>query len=88
MAKSKTKQLPTFDSMEQLVDFFDNNDLGDYLDNLPEAHFDVAITHNTHLVALDQDLTDQVNKIAKARRTTSTKLINKWVRDQVVAQTK
>ena len=28
-------------SLQELVDFFDNNDMGDYLETMLEAHFDV-----------------------------------------------
>ena len=30
MAESKAKNLPQFDSTEELIDFFDTNDLGEY----------------------------------------------------------
>lgn len=34
MPRSKTKTLPEFGSLAALVDFFDENDLGDYWDSL------------------------------------------------------
>ncbi len=42
MAESKSMP-PKFETLEELVEFFDSHDLGDYWDALPEAHFDVTI---------------------------------------------
>ncbi len=43
MAKNKSKPLPKFGSLDKLVEFFDTNDLGDFLDAMPEAHFDIDL---------------------------------------------
>ena len=37
------KKLPAFSSLDELVRFVDENDVGDYLDVMPEAHFDVNL---------------------------------------------
>lgn len=86
MAKNRTNQFPKFNTLDQLVDFFDNNDVGDYLAEMPEVDFDISIGDNTHLVAVDKDLSAKVQQMAKAEHTTTSKLINKWVREQVVAR--
>lgn len=39
--KKESKKLPNFKTLDELVDFFDNNDLGEYIDNMPEVHFDI-----------------------------------------------
>ena len=41
--ESERKTLPKFDSIDDLVEFFDENDMGDYLENLPEAEFEVNL---------------------------------------------
>ena len=88
MAKSKSKPLPKFDSLVKLVEFFETHDMGDYVDVMPEAHFDIDLKHRTHIVALDEDLAERVTAIARAKRVSSKSLINKWLREKVVEQTK
>ena len=43
IVESERKTLPKFDSIEDLVEFFDENDLGDYLENMPEVEFEVNL---------------------------------------------
>ena len=47
MARSKSKKIPSFKSLDELVDFFDTHDLGEYLNGMPEAQFDVGIKKRT-----------------------------------------
>ena len=48
--------MPHFTSLDELVEFFDTHDLGEYLDQMPEAHFEVDIKTKTHLFAIDDEL--------------------------------
>lgn len=45
MGKNKNKILPQFKSLDDLAEFFDSHDLGDYLAQYPEVNFDVNIKH-------------------------------------------
>ncbi len=85
MPGSKSKGVPSFGSLDELADFFDTHDMGDYWDQMPEAEFEVDISRRTHLFALDQDLVDEVADIAKLRKTSSERLVNAWVREKVLA---
>ncbi len=49
MPKSKSKTLPEFKSLNELVEFFDNHDLGEYWDEMPESEFEVNLKKKTHL---------------------------------------
>ena len=84
MAKSKPKNLPKFDSLDELVDFFDERDLGDYLDKMPEADFDVDVKQRTHLFAIDEDLSIKLTEIAKAKQMPAGTLINTWLREKIL----
>ncbi|OGG44510.1 MAG: hypothetical protein A3F84_07070 [Candidatus Handelsmanbacteria bacterium RIFCSPLOWO2_12_FULL_64_10] len=86
MAKSRSKKLPRFRSLDELVAFFDTHDLGDYLDKMPEAHFEVDLKRDIHLVAIDPELADEVTRIARSKRMTSGRLINSWLREKVREQ--
>ena len=82
MVKSKTKSLPDFGSLDELVEFFDSHDLGEYLDQMPEANFEVDIKRKV-LIALDAELADKLSEIARSRQTSPEALINAWVREKV-----
>jgi len=43
LTKKENKKLPDFKSLDELGEFFDNNDLGDYIDDMPEAQFEISI---------------------------------------------
>lgn len=81
MAKSKSKQLPKFESVDKLVEFLETHDTSEYWDQMPEVHFDIDIKKRTHLVALDEDLANEVTEIAKSKKTSSEALINSWIKE-------
>jgi len=87
MAKSKPKTLPHFRSLDELVKFFDTHDLGEYWDEMPEAHFEVDIKRRTHLFALDAELADKLTEIAKSRQMSSDSLLNAWLKEKIQEKT-
>lgn len=88
MARSKSRALPRFSSLDKLVQFFDSHDLGDYFEEMPEANFDIEIKKRTHVIALDEALAKTLTQIAKAKRISSKTLVNRWLREKVSEQTK
>lgn len=76
MVKSKAKTLPEFNSTDELVDFFDTHDMGDYWEQMPEADFEIKIKRRKHLIALEEDVVTKVTQIAKAKKVSSEALIN------------
>lgn len=83
MPKSKTKKLPRFKSLDDLVEFFDSQDLGEYWEEMPEALFEVELKRRTHLFALDTELADKLSEIAKAKHVSSETLIDSWLREKI-----
>jgi len=75
-------KLPEFNSEIDLIDFFEKNDMGDY--DLAEAHFDVNIQKRKFLVAVDQDLMKKISKAARARKTSTSDLVNSWLEEKVI----
>lgn len=66
MARNKSKQLARFESLDELIHFFDSHDLGDYLDQMPEADFDVDLKQQIRPFALDIDFDEaEVNKVSR-----------------------
>jgi hypothetical protein len=83
MARSKALKKVAARSINELVEWFDRNDIGDSLKGMPEANFDVDLKRRKHLVSLDPELSAKVTRIAKAKKTSSETLINSWVREKI-----
>ena len=81
-----TESKPKFRSLEELVEFFDTHDLGDYWDHMPEAHFEIDIRRRTRLFAINDELAEQLTVIARARQVPSEQLINVWLREKLLEQ--
>jgi CopG antitoxin of type II toxin-antitoxin system len=43
MPESELGKLPQFGSSQELVDFFDTHDMGEYESQLPEVEFDIDL---------------------------------------------
>ena len=86
MAKSKSKAIPQFSSLDELVKFFDAHDMGEYWDSMPEAHFEISIKRRIHLFALDEDLAERVTAIARAKHVPTERLINAWLKEKLLEQ--
>jgi len=84
MEGNEPKVLPHFSSLDELVEFFDTHDLGEYWDQLPEADFEVDIRRKTYLFALDPELAGKLTQIAKSKQTSSEALINAWLREKIL----
>ncbi|MFQ5886835.1 MAG: CopG family antitoxin [Anaerolineae bacterium] len=78
--------MPHFASLDELVEFFDTHDLGEYWDQMPEVHFEVDIRRRTHLFAIDEELASKLIRIARARQISSEALINSWLREKILEQ--
>ena len=73
------KQLPKFDSIDNLIDFFGENDIGDYSESLPEVDFLVNISKQTYFVAVDEELAE----ISKREHLSSDSIVNSWLRGKI-----
>jgi len=86
MSENKSQNMPHFASLDDLVELFDTHDLGEYLDGIPESHFEVDIQRRTHLFALDEELADKLTEIALLKKIPSSELINSWLREKIQAK--
>ena len=87
MAENESAPLPHFQSLQELVEYFDAHDMGEHWDRMPEAHFDVDIKRRhclvSILVSIDEDLMSKLCDIAKSRKISVEVLIDAWLREKV-----
>ncbi|HEV7374593.1 MAG TPA: CopG family antitoxin [Pyrinomonadaceae bacterium] len=84
MKENESQKLPPFTSIDELVEFFDTHDMGDYLDELPEVHFDVDIKKRTYLVAIDEEIVSKLSEIARLKQIPAEALVNSWLREKIL----
>jgi hypothetical protein len=83
MAENNQKQLPKFDSLDALTKFFDENDMGDYLEKMPRADFEVNLNKRMYFVAVDEDLSRKLSEISKREHLSSEAIVNSWLREKI-----
>lgn len=88
MAENKPGSLPHFSSLDELVNFFDTHDLGEFLDEMPEVHFEVDLKKKTYLFPIEGELIEKLTEIARSKQISSAKLINAWLREKIQEQTR
>ncbi len=76
-------KMPEFDSIEELTEFFDNNDLGKYFDEMPEVDFDVDIRRRSFLVSIDRQLMCKLVDLAKSQHVSTGQLVNSWLEEKI-----
>ena len=83
MARNESKGGPLPKKIDDLVEFFENNDMGEYWDGMPEAHFEVEIKKRNHLIVIDKNMAARTTAIAKAKKTSSESLVNSWLKEGI-----
>jgi hypothetical protein len=83
MARSKALEGALPKNLDELVEFFDTHDMGDYWDQMPEAHFEVEIKKRKHLIAIDEEIANKITAIAKSKKTSSESLVNSWLKENI-----
>ena len=76
-------KLPDFGSIDELVQFFDAHDMGEYQEELPEKHFDVDIKKQSFLISVNEELMKKLSEVARAQHTTTEALVNAWLNEKV-----
>jgi hypothetical protein len=84
MAESKSKKLPQFNSNQELVEFFDTHDMGEYESELPEVYFDVDIKRNHYLVSVDGHLMNKLLEVAKGQQVSVEMLVDSWLKEKLL----
>ena len=71
------KQIPPFNSYEEMAEFWDPHSLADYWDQTQPAIFEVAPEARRHyLVAVDREVLARVQRLARSRGVSLESLVN------------
>lgn len=87
--KHLTPQLPeTFDTIEQMANFWDTHDLTDYAEFLTPVEADVAL-HPTHdyVISLSDSLNTLLQQTVQQEGVSINTLVNLWVQEKLQTYT-
>lgn len=87
MTENKKQSLPSFESLDDLVEYFDTSDMGEYEADLPEVQIEVDLHKKLYLVAIDDELNTRLTEIARYEQIPAEVLINSWLREKISTYT-
>ena len=85
MPENESQTLPKFASLTELVDFLDTNDLGDYLDQMPEARFEVTLKKSTRMIPVDEEVARKLSVVAHQEHLPLETLTNQWLLERLAS---
>lgn len=83
MAENKQLRDVEAMSLDELVEFFDNEDLGDLWDTLPEVEFTARPHNRKRLLAVNENLARELMGIARARDVSTESLVEMFLWEKV-----
>ncbi len=86
MAKNKKKVLPKFNSLDELVIFFETHDMSPYEKSMREVPVDVDPKPSNLQLNIDPQLSRKIFKIARSKRVSSSQLLNSWIRKKIAEE--
>ncbi|MBU0510613.1 MAG: BrnA antitoxin family protein, partial [Chloroflexi bacterium] len=63
--------------------FFDETDMGDYLDGMPEVEFEIDIQSGKTYFAVESTLSSKITDLARKRGISAETLLNLWVQEKL-----
>jgi len=78
LKKERVSSISKAKSIEEIGDFWGTHSLADYWDDTREASFTVRATRR-RLVAIDPEVYDQIETLARQRGISPETLVNLWV---------
>lgn len=87
MLKNKLQRDPLpekFKNIEEAAEFWDTHSLADYEDLQQEVNFEVELKSEKNYFAVEQNLSDIIDKLARSKGVLPETLINLWLKEKVL----
>lgn len=79
----KTEAIPQTDSIQELAQFWDSQDVTDFEDELEEVNEPIFERRSVIALQLENGEAEAVRKLAEARGVADVELIRGWVREKI-----
>jgi hypothetical protein len=86
MQNDKTS-LSNSSSLEELGEFWDGHDLGDFEEKTLSASFEVALEEPLFLFSVERELREKLRVASKERGVSPETLLNLWLQERVARET-
>lgn len=83
MTENKSQILLQFNSPEELVDFFDAHDMGEYESDLLETDFDIKIERKHYFISVDEQLMNGLLEVAREQQVSVEIIVNSWLKEKI-----
>jgi hypothetical protein len=83
MEENKPATLPKFNSTEELIEFCETHDMGEY--DLPEVHFDVDLKRKRYLVSVDEAVMSSLMEKARIQQVSVELLVDSWLKEKLLS---
>lgn len=82
------KRIPNFVTLDEAVEFWETHSFPDYVPDTEQVEIQVNLPakRDTVHIELTAPVAQQVQTLAKRRRTTPSRLVEKWVKEQLARQ--
>jgi hypothetical protein len=84
MPESELGKLPQFGSSQELVEFFDTHDMGEYENHMPEVVFEINLKRDHYLVSVDRRLMSQLLEAAQNQQVSVELLVDSWLKEKLL----
>jgi hypothetical protein len=78
-----SNSLPQHASLDELTEFFDAHDMGDYFEQMPEVEFTVDLKSRKHLIAIDEEVASKLSEIARTEKVSPEALVDAWLKERI-----
>ena len=82
-----TKKIPDFKSLEEAAEYWDTHSFADHLDDTSPVEIEVRLERRKISLDMNNDLSDKLNKIAKSKKKSCSKLIRSWIIEKINQET-
>ena len=86
MSKGKGSTPPKFRTLKAAGDFWDTHSLADYWKWTRPVTFEVKLSGSRDSVIIEDKLAGAIRRLARRRRMTVQRLIDRWLREKVQAK--
>jgi predicted DNA binding CopG/RHH family protein len=74
---NEDKQIPEFNSYDEMAEFWDTHSLADYWEQTEPAEFEISPqARRRYLVSVDRDLISRIQRVARIRGLSTESLVN------------
>ena len=83
MPRNKKDGISKIDSYREMSEYWDTHDLSDHWEKGRDVHFDVDIKSEVTYCALERDISERVQEVARRHGVSSDTMVNLWIQDRL-----